>query len=229
MLKKPAGCEGCPLKDKGQGFVPDKCVPNPQYMVIGEAPGKNEVVKGEPFIGKSGFVLDNWLIRAVPTLRIAKEKNQISYANTLRCLPPEVQGRAYPKGEERALAEAHCRQYDDIPHSIHTIVLFGDAPQRCYFGEELTAEDAGSKRLGHDLKGVMGRVGREYEKSGKRWVFAPHPAYILRQPALVQHGQMALQIAANTEKAIEPDYVQWDAALEELNGQTTNEVTASVL
>lgn len=216
MLKKPSGCDGCPLKDKGVGYCPDKPAKAPRFLVIGEAPGKNEVDKGEPFIGKAGFVLDNWLIRAVPTMRLAKEKGEISYANTLRCLPPEVQGRPYPKGEEKYLAEAHCRQYDQFPDTVHTVVLFGESPQRVWFREELEAEDASDRRLGREVKGVMGRIGREYTKDNKRWVFAPHPAYILRQPALVQHGQMALQIAANDTKAIEPDYISWDKALEEL-------------
>lgn len=217
MIKKPGGCDGCPLKDKGVGYCPDKHAAKPRYMVIGEAPGKNEVDKGEPFVGKAGFVLDNWLIRAIPELRLAKEAGQVSYMNTLRCLPPEVQGRPYPKGEEKKLAEAQCRQYDKIPDSVHTIILFGESPQRCWFGEDLDAEDASDRRLGRSVKGVMGRIGREYDKDGRRWVFAPHPAFILRQPALVQHGQNALKIAANVDKAVEPDYLEWNKALEELN------------
>lgn len=216
MLPKPSSCAGCPLQAKGLGFCPDKPASDPKYLVIGEAPGKNEVARGEPFVGRAGFVLVQWLIHAVSTMRLAKERGEIMYANTLRCLPPEVQGRAYPRGEERLLAEAHCRQYDIIPESVHTVILCGDSPQRCWFRNELDSEDASDRRLGRAAKGVMGRVGREYEKDGRRWVFAPHPAFILRQPALVQHGQMALQIAANTEKVVEPDYYKWDEALKEL-------------
>ena len=216
LLSKPSGCNECPLKDKGLGFCPDKMPKAPKYLVFGEAPGKNEIAKGEPFVGKAGFVLDNWLIRAIPTLQLAKEKGEIGYANTLRCLPPEIQGRAYPKGDERIVAEDICRRYDVIPESVHTVILFGDSPQRLWFRDELDAEDASDRRLGRDVKGVMGRVGREYERDGRRWVFAPHPAFILKMPALVQHGQMALGIAANTEKAIEPDYLKWEEALNEL-------------
>lgn len=216
MIKKPESCNGCPLQTKGLGFCKDRHAAKPRIMVIGEAPGKSEVDAGEPFVGKAGFVLDQWLIRAIPELRLAKELNQISYMNTLRCLPPEVQGRPYPKSEEKELAERQCRQYDAIPDSIHTVILFGESPQRAWFGEDLDAEDASDRRLGRSVKGVMGRIGREYERDGKRWVFAPHPAFILRQPALVQHGQMALSIAAGTYKAIEPDYIDWNKALEEL-------------
>lgn len=217
MLAKPEGCALCPLKDKGVGFVPDKVAKKPRILFIGEAPGKNEVQQNEPFVGKAGFALKNWLVRAVSTMQLAWDKGEITLGNTLRCLPPEIQGRAYPKGEERTQAEACCRQYDNFTDTIHTVVLFGDSPQRAWFKDELDAEDASDRRLGRDVKGVMGRVGRVYERDGRRWVFAPHPAFILRQPAIVEHGQQALNIAAGTEKVVEPEYVPWDDAVKELN------------
>ena len=213
MIKKPEGCKACPLFEKGISFVKDKISKKHKYMFIGEAPGKNEVEAGEPFVGKAGFVLKNWGIRAVPTLQLALEKDEVSFGNTLRCLPPEVQGRPYPKGQEKLDAEATCRQYDQDLSSVHTVVLFGESPQRAWFGEALHTEDASDKSLGRDAKGVSGRMGRVYEKDGKRWVFAPHPAWVLRQPALVEHLQESLKIAANTEVVVEPDYRPWDEAI----------------
>lgn len=218
MLKKPNGCESCPLYTKGVGFCPDQpAKAKAKYLFLGEAPGKNEVEVGKPFVGKAGFVLKNWLMRAVSGIQLAEERGEIMYANTLRCLPPEIQGRPYPKGEEKILAETSCRQYDNFPESIHTVVLFGESPQRAWFGPELDEEDKSDRRLGRDVKGVGGRIGRELERDGKRWIFAPHPAWILRQPALVTHGQRALGIAANTEKIIEPTYyLNWNEAMKEL-------------
>ena len=216
-MNKPETCKSCPLYEKGLGFVPDKIGRNPKYLFIGEAPGRNEVVASEPFVGKAGFALKNWLIRAVSTMQLAWDKGEITLGNTLRCLPPEIQGRAYPKGAERLEAEACCRQYDNFAVEIHTVVLFGDSPQRAWFREELEAEDASDRRLGRDVKGVMGRVGRVYEREGKRYVFAPHPAFILRQPAIVEHGQRALAIASNTEVVVEPDYVRWEDAIKILS------------
>ena len=210
---KPAGCDACPLKDKGIGFVPDRVAKRPRILFIGEAPGKNEVEASEPFVGKAGFALKNWLIRAVSYMQLAWDKGEITLGNTLRCLPPEIQGRAYPKGAEKLQAEACCRQYDSFTPDIHTVVLFGDSPQRAWFRAELDAEDASDRKLGHDVKGVGGRIGREYFKDEKRWVFAPHPAYILRQPSMVEHGQRALQIAAGTDRLVEVDYVGWDEAM----------------
>ncbi|HVI40679.1 MAG TPA: uracil-DNA glycosylase family protein, partial [Anaerovoracaceae bacterium] len=89
MLTKPDGCNSCPLKDKGKGFVPDLTYPNSKYIIFGEAPGKNEIEEGKPFVGKAGFVLKNWLLRVVPQLQLAEEKKKVSYMNILKCLPPE--------------------------------------------------------------------------------------------------------------------------------------------
>jgi len=209
MLNKGPFCSACPLYNIGKGFVPDALAPNgAEFLLKGEAPGKNEIAEGKPFIGKAGFVLREWLMKAVPPLKIADEKGKVTYANTLRCLPPEIQGRAYPKGKDKEIAEACCRQYDDWG-TAHTVILFGESSQRAYFGEELAAEDATDRQLGHEVKGVSGRSGRVYEKDGKRWVFCIHPAFILRQPSMVESGQAALRIAAETERAADVEYVDW--------------------
>ena len=216
MPLKPSSCTGCPLVSTGQGFCPDKLVPTPKYTIYGEAPGITEIGVGRPFEGKAGFVLKQWLLRAVPTLHIADEKNHISYKNVLHCLPPTKQSRPYPTGKEREAAEAHCAQYRSPETDAETVILCGEVPQRLFFKAELEAEDASDKRLGRDLKGVMGRIGRTYEKDGRVYVFAPHPAYILRQPALVQHGQRALEIAAASDVVMTPEYLLWEAAVEQL-------------
>lgn len=212
MLQKPNTCEGCSLHTVGKGFCNDIIVDKEEYCIFGEAPGSTEIQIGKPFQGKAGFVLHNWLIRAVPTLQLAYEKQRISFRNILHCLPPDNKGRPYPSGQTKEQAEAHCKQYHrEIKAPV--VILCGEVPQRFFFGPELDEEDRSDRRIGRDLKGVSGRVGREYEKDGKRWVFAPHPAYILRQPALVQHGQNALRIAANTEQKTEPEYfLKWDDA-----------------
>lgn len=217
ITQKPNSCSGCPLNDKGLGFVPDKISKNTtDYVMFGEAPGKQEVAASEPFIGKAGYVLKHWLIRAVPLIQLAVEKGRVTYSNVLRCLPPDVRGRAYPTGLEREQAEACCKQYL-APTDAHTIILFGEHPQRFFFGPELEAEDASDRRIGREVKGVLGRIGRVYERDEKRWVFAPHPAFVLRQPALVEHGQQALKIAAGQEKVVAPDYIPWDTAIQELS------------
>jgi len=224
MLKKPETCRNCSLFDTGKGWVPDQIAPKAEYILYGEAPGKNEVAEGKPFVGRAGYVLKQWLLKAVPILQLAVERNKVSFCNVLRCLPPEVAGRAYPKGEEKELAEKHCSQYMNLG-TAETVILFGESPQRFFFGEELKAEDATDRHLGHETKGVMGRIGRVYEKDDKRWIFAPHPAYILRQPSLVEHGQQALYIASGVNRVVDVTYIDWDTAMESLNGSRSDSIT----
>lgn len=209
-------CEGCPLAQTGKGFCPDQLVSKPEYTIYGEAPGTTEIQKGRPFEGKAGFVLKNWLMHAVPTLKIAAERGRVSFRNILHCLPPVKAGRPYPTGKDRDAAEAHCAQFRSPELDAPVVILCGEVPQRYFFGEELDAEDAVSKSLGHDLKGVTGRIGRVYQKNDRTYVFAPHPAYILRQPSLMTHGQRALEIAVGSSQELEPTYMGWEIAMEEL-------------
>lgn len=216
-LVKPRGCEGCPLQQTGRGFVPDDIPADAEIIIRGEAPARVECEKGKPFQGQAGFVLKEWLLKAVPELQVALGRNKIGFSNNLKCWPPEVAGRPYPTGDVKRGAESHCTQYTKWPDTVHTIILCGEHPQRLYFGPELEAEDLVSRQLGREPKGVMGRIGRVVERDGIRWVFAPHPAYILRQPALVGQGQEALKIAANTARWHEPKILAWMEAIGEIS------------
>ena len=217
MIQRPVTCIGCPLNESSvPGFCPDKIPATATYLFLAEAPGATEIKQAVPMVGKAGFVLQNWLVRAVSHLQLAWDKGEIGLANVLRCLPKEVQGRPYPKGKDKEEAERFCRQYDHIPNTVHTVVLFGEHSQHLHFKAELEAEDASDRRLGREVKGVTGRIGREYQKDGKRWIFSAHPAFMLRQPSMVEHGQRALQIASNVEVVVEPSYIPWNDAIQEL-------------
>lgn len=215
MTQKPKTCEGCVLHSTGKGFVLDEVVPNPEYAIVGDAPSKAEVEQGKLLVGSAGFVTKAWIMKAVPTIQVAYEKKRVSVCNILKCLPPEQQGKAYPTGETRAKAEEHCSQYLNMG-SPRVVLLCGEAAQRRFFGDELAREDVIDRASGRDVKGVFGRVGRVYEKDGVRYVFAPNPAAILKQPALVGFSQEAFKIAAGVEKVVEPEMRHWREAMAEL-------------
>lgn len=196
MKDLPTGCIGCPLATSGHGFVHDLAYHDAQFEVRGERPWKQELATGVPFSGQAGFVLKQWGINMVPPFRLALDRNQVNLTNTLRCLPPNLERDSYPrKRDERLAAERHCQQYSRSIAPV--VVLAGEHAQRAEFAAELDAEDAVDRSLGHDLKGVMGRIGRVYERNGKRYIFAPHPSAVLRSPYLVSHLQAALRIAAD--------------------------------
>lgn len=66
--------------------------PNADLMLIGEAPGENEDIQGEPFVGKAGQLLDK-IIEAINLKR-----SDIYIANILKHRPPDNRD---PKPEER--------------------------------------------------------------------------------------------------------------------------------
>ena len=51
-------CEKCPLSKSRHNVVFSDGRPNPKLMLIGEAPGYWEDMKGLPFVGKAGQLLD---------------------------------------------------------------------------------------------------------------------------------------------------------------------------
>lgn len=55
---------------------------DPTYMMIGEAPGKDEVIKKQPFVGKAGIILRRGCIKHGFT-----KKNTV-ITNTIPCRPP---------------------------------------------------------------------------------------------------------------------------------------------
>jgi DNA polymerase len=58
--------------------------PESEIMLIGEAPGENEDLKGEPFVGRSGKLLDLML----GEVDLSRKKN-IYISNIVKCRPPE--------------------------------------------------------------------------------------------------------------------------------------------
>lgn len=132
MAGKPKTCRGCPLFNKGTGFVLGSGDPKTAKMgLLLEAPGKDELhwrvdpaelvrrkqhfsdipeeflVKGMPVVGKAGGILFSWMLAPVQLTR-----TDLFIDNSLRCLPPKVKDAAYPTGDEKKAAEAWCRQYD---------------------------------------------------------------------------------------------------------------------
>jgi uracil-DNA glycosylase len=76
-------CHKCPLGDTRTHAVFGVGNPCARVLFIGEAPGKNEDLQGEPFVGAAGKYLNELLEIA----GLARE--DIYIANVLKCRPPE--------------------------------------------------------------------------------------------------------------------------------------------
>lgn len=92
ILEKETGsCRKCKLWETRRNVVFGKGNPHAKIMFIGEAPGFNEDLKGIPFCGKAGGILDE-LLSSVNLTR-----DEIYITNILKCRPP---GNRDPKPEE---------------------------------------------------------------------------------------------------------------------------------
>lgn len=75
-------CRACQLCQTRTNIVFGVGNPHARVMFVGEAPGKNEDLKGEPFVGRAGENLNSILSLAGLT------RDEIYIANVLKCRPP---------------------------------------------------------------------------------------------------------------------------------------------
>ena len=76
------GCTTCPLHKSRNKFVYGVGNPKAKLLFIGEAPGAQEDLQGEPFVGAAGKLLDKILAA------IQLSRQEVYIANILKCRPP---------------------------------------------------------------------------------------------------------------------------------------------
>lgn len=88
-----ANCRSCKLCETRTQTVFGVGNKRATWLLIGEAPGQNEDLQGEPFVGKAGQLLSE-MLRA-----IGLQREQVYIANMLKCRPPNNRD---PQAEEVA-------------------------------------------------------------------------------------------------------------------------------
>ena len=152
-------CTRCPLHAQGRTQIVFG-VGNPaaDLMFVGEAPGADEDIQGEPFVGRAGQLLTK-IIEA-----IGLSRSDVYIANVLKCRPP---GNRNPAPEEVSTCQPFLfRQIDIIRPRV--IVALGT-----FAAHTLLGTDAPISRL-------RGRV-HEF-RGGSKLVPTFHPAFLLRSP-----------------------------------------------
>lgn len=94
-------CHACPLHEGRTNVVFGSGNPQARVLIVGEAPGKNEDLQGEPFVGKAGQNLNDLLQLA------GLNREDIFIANVLKCRPP---GNRDPKPEEIEVCTPFLRE-----------------------------------------------------------------------------------------------------------------------
>lgn len=98
-------CKECDLNLTRTNFVFGVGAENAKIMFVGEAPGKDEDLQGEPFVGRAGQLL-NMMLRA-----IGLKREDVYIANVLKCRPPNNRD---PKPEEIDKCEPYLLQQIEL-------------------------------------------------------------------------------------------------------------------
>ena len=151
-------CRECPLCQKRHNVVFGVGDPTSELMFIGEGPGENEDLQGEPFVGAAGHLLDDMLEM------IDLKRSQVYIANVVKCRPPQNRD---PLGEEQAA----CRHWLDAQREIirpKLIVCLG--------------RSAAMAVIRPDFK-ITREHGQWEDIDGARAMAMYHPAALLRDPS----------------------------------------------
>ena len=153
-----AACEKCALCKTRHNVVVGVGTPDAEVMFIGEGPGENEDLQGEPFVGRAGKLLDKMLL----AVDLDRNKN-IYIANIVKCRPPQNRD---PKPEEQEMCIDWLRnQVKLIRPKI--IVCLGRI--------------AAARIIKPDIK-ITREHGQFIKKNGVLMMAMLHPAAILRDP-----------------------------------------------
>jgi DNA polymerase len=153
------GCTRCKLHTLGRTQVVFGVGnPNADLMFVGEAPGADEDVRGEPFVGRAGQLLTD----IITAMKLTRE--DVYIANVIKCRPP---GNRNPEPDEVAQCEPFLfRQIDTIKPKV--VVALGKFAAQC-----LLKTDEPISRI----------RGREFTYRDAILMPTFHPAYLLRNPS----------------------------------------------
>jgi DNA polymerase len=168
-------CRACPLGSSRIQAVSGVGSPTAEVMFVGEGPGYEEDHRGEPFVGKSGQLLDKIMES------IGLSRKTVYIANIVKCHPmknpadPESRGNDRPPTQEEIAA---CRGWLDAQIRAikpRFIVTLGNVPAKVLLDEE------------QGITKIRGRW-RSYDPGGGapavRLMPTFHPAALLRDPNL---------------------------------------------
>ncbi|HXY49703.1 MAG TPA: uracil-DNA glycosylase [Terriglobales bacterium] len=175
-------CTRCRLHQQGRKqIVFGVGNPNAELMFIGEAPGADEDLQGEPFVGRAGQLLNN-MIKAM-----GLERRDVYIANIVKCRPPN--NRTPERDECETCSPFLMRQIAAITPKV--IVALGAVAAKTLLA------------LNESMNNLRGRW-YDFRPAGVRshdpnWTAARlavtyHPAFLLRDPRQKKEAWKDLQM-----------------------------------
>jgi DNA polymerase len=160
--------------------------PYAELMFVGEAPGEEEDLRGEPFVGKAGELLTKILLAMDYT------REEIFIANILKCrpnMPAGVSGNRKPKPEEMSTCIPWLiKQIELIKPRV--LVAWGSTAMEGLLGTSMLMREA---------------RGRWFDFQNIPLMVTYHPAYLLRNQSLSEKRKVwedMLQVLEKLERPI---------------------------
>jgi len=158
LKQECAGCRACELCHGRNHLVFGVGSENADVMFIGEGPGEQEDLKGEPFVGPAGQLLDTMLEI------IHLKRSEVYIANIVKCRPPRNRD-PLPEEQNACVGWLH-RQIELVNPKI---IVFLGRISACYF-------------LRPDFK-ISREHGQWFELDGRKAMAMYHPSALLRDPS----------------------------------------------
>jgi len=150
-------CKKCELHKNRTNAVFGKGPVDASIMIIGEAPGKDEDIKGIPFVGRAGKKLFEMFSAA------GIDENDVFITNVVKCRPP---GNRNPEPVEMKRCRPYLlKQIEIIQPEV--IVLLGNIALSLVTGTP---------------SGITKMRGKSFEYLSYKAIPTFHPAYVLRNP-----------------------------------------------
>src|SRR5260370_277265 len=171
--------DGCALKHTATRLVFADGNPQARVMFVGEAPGREEDIEGQPFVGRSGKLLDRMIAA------IGLDRTSAYIANVIPWRPP---GNRTPTPQETQICLPFIQRQIELVNPDRLVTLGNPSTQTLLSTRE----------------GIMKTRGRSFDyDTGTRMIRALatfHPAYLLRSPS---YKRMAWQDLRAVAKALE--------------------------
>lgn len=168
LQDRVASCQACGLCQGRRQSVFGVGDPRARWLVVGEAPGENEDLQGEPFVGQAGQLLDN-MLRALGLSRTAEGAQAVYIANVIKCRPPANRN---PQPQEVQCCTPYLQRQIALLQPQIILALGRFAAQALL---QASVPEVATLPLGR-LRGQVHRHG------AVPVVVSYHPAYLLRTP-----------------------------------------------
>jgi DNA polymerase len=180
LRRKASGCRACPLWRNATRTVFGKGPAHAAAMLVGEQPGAQEDLAGEPFVGPAGHLLDQAMTEA------GLDRHALYLTNTVKHFKYESRGEARLHKRANAAEQAACRQWlaaelDRVRPKL--VVGLGAMAAQTLFGRafRISTQHGQWRDLGTQAHGLA------------TW----HPSSVLRMPHRERRHQAYAELVAD--------------------------------